>query len=179
MRAQSHPPSPRSGLRPGRGPARGLAALVLAGLMLPLAAHPARGHGVAAQTGQGPAAWVRAEYSDGEPMSYAKVRILDPQGATHQVGNADARGAFAWLPEAAGGYRAVLEDGQGHRVEASLDWHPSEPALAKVPAPPTPAPAGQAGQPLGARAAWGLSLVFWLGGAWCWWRGRSRTNGHG
>lgn len=168
-------PSLRPGPRPGRGPSRALAALALTlGLVW---AGPAAAHGVSAQTGRGPAAWVRAEYSDGEAMSYAKVRVLDPQGQTFQVGNADEQGNFAWLPTAPGSYRVVLEDGQGHRAEASLDWRAEAQAATPAPAPGN-AP-GLAGQPVWVRAVWGLSLLFWLGGAWFWWKGRARSQGRG
>jgi len=168
-------PSSRPGPRPGRGPSWGLMALALAGAALLAWSIPAAAHGVSAQTGRGPAAWVRAEYSDGETMSYAKVRVLDPQGQTFQVGNADERGHFAWLPSAVGTYRVVLDDGQGHRVEASLEWGAEGQA-----APPTPTSANQpdlTGQPLWVRAIWGLSFLFWLGGAWFWWKGRARPRG--
>jgi nickel transport protein len=135
----------------------------------------AAAHGVSVQTGRGPAAWVRAEYSDGEAMSYAKVRVLDPQGQTFQVGNADEQGNFAWLPKTTGTYRVVMEDGQGHRVEASLDWSAEGQAAPPTPVS-TPSP-GLAGQPVWARAVWGLSCLFWLGGAWFWWKGRVRLKG--
>lgn len=167
-------PSSRPGRRPGRGPSRGLATLAWAGLTLLVWVGSAAAHGVSVQTGQGPAAWVRAEYSDGEAMSFAKVRVLDPKGQTFQVGNADERGQFAWLPTGAGTYRVVLEDGQGHRVEANLDWNAESQA-----APPAPALANQpglTGQPLWVRAIWGLSFLFWLGGAWFWWKGRIRPR---
>ena len=171
MSARSSLPAPRPGRRPGRGPAWGWAALILAGVALLTGTGPAAAHGVEAQAGSGPAAWVRAEYSDGEPMSYAKVRILDPQGQTFQVGNADGRGCFAWLPATAGPYRAVMDDGQGHRAEVSLDWSPG--AKAEAPAAGQDGASGLRGQSPWARAAWGLSFLFWLGGAWFWWKGRA------
>lgn len=149
----------------------------MAGLALLAWVVPVMAHGVSVQTGRGPAAWARGEYGDGEAMSYAKVRVLDPQGQTFQVGNADEQGHFAWLPSTVGTYRVVMDDGQGHRVEASLDCG----AEAQT-GPPTPTSANQpglAGQPLWVRATWGLSFLFWLGGAWFWWKGRARTKSRG
>jgi nickel transport protein len=112
---------------------------------------------------------VRAQYAGGEPMSYAKVRIINPEGRTHQVGNADARGRFAWLPDKDGRWRAVVEDGMGHRAELALVWQ--EGGEVK---PGRPAGAAPLGQPLWARVVWGLALIWFLGGAVFWLKGRKR-----
>lgn len=52
--------------------------------------------------GTGTACWLRAGYAGNEPMAFAKVKVVNPQGQTHQVGNADAQGRFAWLPDQTG-----------------------------------------------------------------------------
>lgn len=169
--AACHRPAPRP--RPGGG--AGLACIAriarAAGLLWLLLPAPALGHGMELSAGHGPAAWARGEYSGGEPMSFVKARVLDPDGQTHQVGNTDAQGRFAWLPDREGRWRVALDDGQGHRGEVGLDWRPgSGPAAEQPPADQ----AGPASQPLASRIVWGLSLIFWLSGLAFWRLGRRR-----
>ncbi len=167
MDTQATTPAP--GRAPGAGPRVCSCALVLACLLL--APLPALAHGV--ETRQGPAsASVVAicEYSDGEPMGFAKVTVRNPQGGTHQVGNADAQGRFAWLAEENGQWKAVFEDGQGHRGEISLSVAGGE---AKQAAAQASAPSSQ---PLFARVAWGLSFIFWLSGLAMWWKARKQAS---
>lgn len=146
------------------GPA--LAALLLAGLLF-WAARPALAHGVSLEAGQGRAAWVLAQYSDGEPMSFAKVRVLGPGGQTHQMGNADATGRFCWLPDQPGQWTAVIEDGQGHRGQVSLDWTGGDAPVASQ-----RGGGEMAAQPLWTRALLGLSAIFCLAGLVFWLLGR-------
>lgn len=161
-----HNPAPRPWPGGGTGPACVVGLLWV--LLLPL---PSLGHGIDLRTGQGPAAWVQGEYSTGEAMSFVKTRVLGPDGKTFQVGNSDARGRFAWLPDRAGPWRVVLDDGQGHHGEAVLDWRADADAAPTEDDAPA---AGLAGQPLWARAVWGLSLFFWLSGLAFWRLGRRR-----
>lgn len=156
-----------SGPWPGPGPAP------LAGLLLWLlvAALPlqASAHGVDLRAEKNQALVVRAEYDDGEPMSYAKVRIITPEGRTHQVGNADAWGRFAWLPGEDGRWRAVVEDGMGHRAELALFWQKGTEIKQSRPAGAIPP-----GRPSWERVIWGLVLIWFLGGAVFWIKGRKR-----
>lgn len=159
-------PQPRPGGGAGPALAPALAAALLWLLLLPPLA---LGHGIELRGGQGPAAWVRGEYSGGEPMSFVKARVLRPDGQTHQVGNTDAQGRFAWLPDRDGRWRVVLDDGQGHHGEIGLDWREVERPAATQ---PVGGDGGLAGQPLWVRATWGLSLILWLSGLAFWRFGR-------
>lgn len=164
--------------RPGPAPGRRawLAVLGLALVLLTPAA--ALAHGVEMSQGQGRAVWVRAAYSDGEPMSFAKMRIKNPAGKTHQVGNADARGRFAWLAEQPGQWLAVAEDGMGHHAELTVTVA-DEAAPADQPDQPDqgqPSAQGLAASPLWARAVWGLSAIFWLSGLVFWRKGRQAAR---
>lgn len=149
----------------------GLAALLCwAGLPAPASAH-----GVALEAKSGPAVIVSGLYSDGEAMSFAKVKITGPSGKTHQMGNADAGGRFAFVPQEPGPWQAVMEDGMGHRAETTWHQKPDQtaPDAAAPAAPAAPAdPAGQAGEaPKWVRTVWGLSVLFWLSGLFFWWKG--------
>lgn len=157
------------GLRPG---AAAPALLLALGLLWPGAAGA---HGVALTSGTGPAAWVQAVYTGGEPVSYAKVRITNPAGRTHQVGHADAAGRFAWLPDAPGDWRAAVEDGMGHRVEAVLQWHRQDPAPRAAAAPAD----GLRNQPLWARLLWGLLFLWGAVGLLAWLRARRHSAARG
>lgn len=165
--AASHRPAPRPQPGGGTGPAH------LAGLLwLLLLPSLALGHGIELSAGRGAAAWARGEYSGGEPMSFAKARVLGPDGQTHQVGNTDAQGRFAWLPDRDGPWRVALDDGQGHRGEADLDWRT---ASGDSPGPT----AGRdlpTGQSFWSRAIWGLSFIFWLSGLAFWRLGCGRRR---
>lgn len=136
-----------------------------AGLLALVLATTAYAHGVDLRPGSAQALVVRAAYSDGTPMRFAKVRVVNSQGKTHQVGNADASGRFAWLPDREGEWRAIIDDGIGHRAEVVVEAGAPAPSAARAPGgPPSQAPL--------ARALWGLSAIFWLTGALFWWRGR-------
>ncbi len=66
---------------------------------------------------------MRAAYSDGEPMSYAKVAIYapnDPERA-FQRGRTDRSGRFAFSPDAKGSWRVVINDGMGHQIDRKLE----------------------------------------------------------
>ncbi len=156
------------GPRPGPGPLQKLMTWAAVAWLLFVPSTAALAHGVEITSGTSQAAWIRAGYAGGEPMAFAKARVLDPQGQTYQVGNADALGRFAWLPDRPGQWQVAVEDGMGHRGELTIN-------------------ADQAGSPQQAQAAddmhdipqiyrvvWGLSLIFWLSGLSFWWRGRRR-----
>lgn len=127
-------------------------------------------HGIRLSSQEGRTVWVLGEYSDGEPMSFARVRIVGPQGKTYQVGNADAYGRFAWVNDQAAAWQVTFEDGQGHRGELVVDL-----AGAGKEALNTANHAVAASK--GSRPSWdalflGLSIIFFLSGLLLWWKGR-------
>jgi nickel transport protein len=148
-------------------------ALLLLLVLLMAWRSPAQAHGVEITAVPGPAVVVSGIYSDGEPMSFVKIKVTSPQGKTHQVGNSDANGNFAFLPNQPGKWLVVAEDGMGHRAETT--WQQSaDKAASKSSAPPSPAQAMDTSKWV--RAAWGLSALFWLSGLVFWWKGSRRKR---
>jgi nickel transport protein len=83
---------------------------------------PARlySHGVAGKVDTGGIV-VRTEYSTGEPMSYAKVRITAPgEEITFQSGRTDRKGRFCFFPDVKGNWKVVVDDEMGHRLEMGV-----------------------------------------------------------
>jgi nickel transport protein len=79
-------------------------------------------HGVFHQVAQGTAVLVTVEYDDGEPMSYAEVKIHPPSGGKvpHQTGRTDKNGCFAFVPDSQGEWRITLDGGMGHLIETTF-----------------------------------------------------------
>lgn len=77
-------------------------------------------HGVASKVDPGGIA-VKAEYSTGEPMSYAKVKIDAPGGEhTFQSGRTDRNGRFCFFPDVQGEWKMIVDDEMGHRLEVKV-----------------------------------------------------------
>ena len=77
-------------------------------------------HGVRGKTGKGGIV-ISAEYTTGEPMSYAKVVITAPdKKIPFQIGRTDRNGRFCFYPDMPGKWKVVVEDGIGHRLEMNL-----------------------------------------------------------
>lgn len=76
----------------------------------------------AAVTLAAPAVIVRAAYGGSEPVQFAKVQVYSPASATqeYQTGVTDKRGAFSFVPDAAGTWRVVVDDEEGHRKEVQI-----------------------------------------------------------
>ena len=66
---------------------------------------------------------VEAYYSSNEPMSYAETRVFSPedQQTEYQNGRTDRNGRFAFYPDTIGLWRIEINDGMGHRIEASVE----------------------------------------------------------
>lgn len=113
---------------------------------------------------QGEAVLVRFAYSDDRGAEFAAVRVIDADGKEFQNGRTDARGRFAFVPDAAGTWRITVTDGMGHKVE-----HPVEVAAAGKPAATAATVADDAGSSAGLplRAGLGLSLLANLALAAC------------
>ena len=107
---------------------------------------------------------VTAVYGGSEPALFCQVSIFSPGRAESefQTGRTDARGRFAFQPDARGTWRVVVDDEVGHRAMATVEWTGAgggEPAAA---------------QPGWQKALTGAALLLGLTGIWLWWRVRDR-----
>lgn len=61
---------------------------------------------------------VTAEFDDGDPASYAQVKVYSPDGGEveYQNGRTDRKGCFAFLPDRPGEWRIEIDGGMGHRI---------------------------------------------------------------
>lgn len=123
---------------------------------LPLSPCAAQAHALrAAHERQGETVLVRFAYSDGKAPPFAAVRVLGADGREFQNGRTDARGRFAFVPDAPGRWRIHISDGMGHKTEHAVDIAATD-APAAAPAAPAAADAPAA---LPLRAGLGLSLL--------------------
>ena len=77
-------------------------------------------HGVKGKIGKG-GIGIIAEYTTGEPMSYAKVVITAPnKKIPFQIGRTDRNGRFCFYPDMQGMWKIVVEDGMGHRLQLDV-----------------------------------------------------------
>jgi nickel transport protein len=67
-----------------------------------------------------PAALARAAYGGTDPVAFAKVQVLTPDGKEFQSGMTDRRGYFSFVPDVAGTWRLVVDDEEGHRGEMKV-----------------------------------------------------------
>ena len=64
---------------------------------------------------------LQASYSDGTPMSWAEVSLYRPgSDAAFSSGYADDNGCYAFVPDTAGTWRVIFNDGMGHGVDHSF-----------------------------------------------------------
>jgi nickel transport protein len=77
---------------------------------------PIWAHGVIYHIEKGQAIIIKASYDNGEPISFAEVKIYSPQDKKieYQIGRTDANGYFAFLPGSSGMWKIILSDGIGH-----------------------------------------------------------------
>ena len=80
-------------------------------------------HGVEYEVKEGRAVVLKAGYDDGEPMSYAEVKIFSPgnKDIEHQNGRTDKNGCFAFLPDQPGEWKVIVNDGTGHGVVTKVE----------------------------------------------------------
>jgi len=91
--------------------------IVLIFFTFPVSLHA---HGVRGKTGRGGIV-VIAEYTTGEPMSYAKVVITAPdKKIPFQIGRTDRNGRFCFSPDVPGQWVVVVSDEMGHRLEVTV-----------------------------------------------------------
>jgi nickel transport protein len=76
------------------------------------------GHGTQGIVETGEGILVSAGYDDGEPMSYAEVKILGPDSEIpFQKGRTDRNGRFMFRPDQKGLWQIIVSDGMGHRLD--------------------------------------------------------------
>ncbi len=82
----------------------------------------AHAHGVFHEITKRDAVLISAEYDDGEPMSYAAVKIFSPSGGKieHQNGRTDKNGRFAFVPDSPGPWRIIIDAEMGHLIDATF-----------------------------------------------------------
>ncbi len=79
-------------------------------------------HGVEYEIRENKAAIIKISYDDGEPMSYAEVKIFSPYnaGIEYQNGRTDSNGCFAFIPDKPGEWKVVVNDGMGHGISKKV-----------------------------------------------------------
>jgi nickel transport protein len=148
-----------------------LLAICLSAVMM-WAAPSCRAHGVDGYVEREEGYCVTAQYDDGEPMSYAAVEIKAPDSdIVFQKGRADRNGRFMFQPDGPGRWRAVVQDGMGHRLalDAQVDEASGAPETVHAGMPANGARPGRLGNILT-----GLGVIFGLCGFLYGWRARSR-----
>lgn len=84
--------------------------------------NPVFAHGAHYTIGKAEAMVIRVEYDDGQPMSYAEVKIFSPDDpkVEYQNGRTDKNGRFSFWPEEGGEWKVTVSDGLGHSVVANI-----------------------------------------------------------
>ncbi len=122
-------------------------------------------HGMVHHFTQEEAVVIRAAYDDGEPMSYAAVKIYAPDNAKieHQNGRTDKNGCFAFIPDAPGQWHLTIDGGMGHMIttDVTVDEDLALPAEPSEVSHQLPRFYGM---------AMGLSIIFGLTGFLAWFK---------
>ena len=127
-------------------------------------------HGVDGYIEQTVGYCVTARYDDGEPMSYASVKIAAPDTEIEfQTGRTDRNGRFMFQPEVQGKWNVIVSDGMGHRLALPLEIGVDSTAAGTDDAGVS-VPAPGASRPFKIIA--GLSIIFGLCGTLYGWRAR-------
>ena len=96
-------------------------------------------HGITRTIEQGKSMVITAYYDDGEPISYASVKVFAPgkKDTEYQNGRTDKNGRFAFVPSESRDWLVRLDDGTGHgfeeqvSVDADMGGKASSPVLVK------------------------------------------------
>jgi len=133
---------------------------------------PLSAHGVQGQVAPGGLV-VSAAYSDGEPMSYALVKVFAPEAElTFQTGRTDRNGRFCFFPDRAGSWRMLVDDEMGHLlamempVTETLHLERPEHAVSGT---------GITSRFQGILV--GISIIFGIFGIVCWLKSRGKSAG--
>lgn len=116
-----------------------LVRLLAAAVVISMAPAQIFAHGITRAVEEGRGIVVTALYDDGEPISYALIKVYGPEDrkVEYQNGRTDAQGRFVFVPSAPGDWLVRLDDGTGHgfdehvRVDADLRGTASSPVLVK------------------------------------------------
>jgi nickel transport protein len=108
-----------------------------------------------AATVTGSAVIVRSAYAGTDPVPFAKIQIFSPDGQEFQSANTDKHGYFAFVPDAAGSWRVLVDDELGHKRELSVAFRGGS-------APSDPAPQSSRME----RAILGIAVLFGVTGFW-------------
>jgi len=160
--------------------------VIAAALVAVFGAASLSGHGLEIEVRMTPpAVVVRAAYADAESAAYAAVKIYGPgeTRAEYQIGNADASGRFAFIPDRAGDWRLVVDDELGHRRERTIpvdeDFLKAAARMSEDPAAP-PAGGGRipsgSQPPLAVRALVGVALILGAAGVLYGFKARRRAG---
>jgi len=116
----------------------------------------AHGAGYRVLDGASPLA-LELSYSSGDPMAYAQVTVRGPldDEVEFQNGRTDRNGRFAFVPDEAGQWKVVVEDGLGHRVSALCPVEASGSERGPAPSPARKSPPASKGL----AALLGVSLI--------------------
>ena len=132
-------------------------------------------HGVAGSIDPEPGYQVSAVYDDGEPMSYASVKIIAPNSKiAFQSGRTDRNGVMMFQPDQPGLWRAVVSDSMGHRLAVEVEIAAEEQQKAQT-APETKSPVRPGGSRIHGVVT-GLALIFGCFGFAYGWFGRRQVR---
>ena len=128
-------------------------------------------HGIEVEfTMSTPAVVATCTYSGNEPAAGAECILFKPgsEDEEFQRGHTDANGVFSFIPDVAGEWKMIVDDGQGHRKETSLilteAFFSHETAMPGTVELLRSKNGGFASLPLWMKAVWGLSLIFGIAG---------------
>ncbi|MDA8139966.1 MAG: carboxypeptidase-like regulatory domain-containing protein [Desulfobacteraceae bacterium] len=114
---------------------------------------------------------VTVRYDDGEPMSYAEVKIQAPDNnLAFQTGRTDRNGRWMFQPDRPGRWEVEVKDGMGHRTKLTVAVSEENLETASV-APTATAPPHSRGF----ATVTGLAVLFGLAGWSYGWRVRRRS----
>lgn len=139
-------------------------------LLLPLLLYA---HGVSGKINAG-GIMVSAQYDTGEPMSYARVKIIAPGARLiFQSGRTDRNGRFCFFPDTPGDWEVVVDDEMGHRLEVIVPVNEARELKMDQQA------GGLAGSSFCryGKVLMGICIIFGIFGSLLGWRGYKKVKG--